>query len=85
MLTRRYLLQVNKELRHQNDQEIKISLWNKGTKMKLEKINLNILLKAIKEQTNRVRNKLSKTGLEMTHTLSANQECDTIKRKKKVV
>lgn len=33
---------------HQNDQEIKISLWNKGTKMKLE-INLNTLEKAIKE------------------------------------
>lgn len=54
MLTRRYLLQVNKMLRHQNDQEIKISLWTKGTKMKLEKINLNILLKAIKEQTKQV-------------------------------
>lgn len=38
MLTSRHLLQVVKELRHQNDPEIKIFLWNTGTKMKLEKL-----------------------------------------------
>lgn len=38
MITKRFFLQVNKELRYQNDQEMKISLWNKGTKIKLENI-----------------------------------------------
>jgi len=38
MLTRRYLLQVSKELSYQHDQQIKISLWNKGSKIKVKKL-----------------------------------------------